>query len=249
MTAVEIDCLAASFPGVKVFENVSLQIEKGEFVAIVGPNGSGKSTLLKLLCKIIEGKQGIIKIFGQDIKKFKDWQRVSYIAQAPAQQNRNFPILVKEVVAMGLLPGKKTFSSWFGSTDKNKVLAGLSIVNMQGYEDRFFGSLSGGQKQKILLARALVADSDLLLLDEPTSGIDADAKQEIYAMLKDINEQRKNTIIMVSHDMELAARVADKVLCLEMGGVCYWGEAEQMMLHRHKGGYYFGCVGEANGNI
>ena len=249
MIAVELEDIAVSFPGVKVFENVSLSIEQGDFVAVVGPNGSGKSTLLRLLCQGLEYERGNIRLFGQDIKKFRDWQQVSYIAQSPAQQNRNFPVLVKEVVSMGLLAQKSSFWPWLTGAEGEQIRDTLAAVGMPGYEERFFGSLSGGQKQKILLARALVSGSRLLLLDEPTSGIDADAKEELYALLRDINKERGNTVVMVSHDMELAAKAADKALCLEKGGMCYWGPAQEILLHRHMGGYYFGCTGEEHGNI
>lgn len=250
MVAVEIESLTASFPGLTVFENVSIKIDEGDFVAIVGPNGSGKSTLLKMICKIIKPKQGSIKIFDEDIKQFKNWHDVAYISQTPVQQNRSFPVVAKEVVAMGLLPGRGFSSPKLLDADKDKVKKAIEAVGMNGYENTLFGRLSGGQRQKILLARALITGSRLLLLDEPTSGIDIDAKQELYELLKEMNESKKNTIIMVSHDMELAARAAKKVLCLEQGGVCYWGTGQDMMQHRHRGGYYFGCAcaGEEHGH-
>lgn len=249
MTAVELFGLGINFPGVEVFSNVTVKIEEGEFAAVVGPNGSGKSTLLKLICKILQPKQGKIEIFGTSIENFKNWNNVSYIAQSTAQQNRKFPVLVSEVVAMGLVSNKAFSFPWFSEKEKRKIASALEAVGMQGYETNFFGSLSGGQKQKVLLARSLASESKLLLLDEPTSGIDADAKQEIYGFLQELNKKSNNTIIMVSHDMELAAKAADKVLCLEKGGICYWGDAQEMMLHRHKGGYYFNCAGEHNGHL
>ena len=242
MTAISLHDLGIAFPNVKVFENVSLDIEEGDFVAVIGPNGSGKSTLLKIIAGIISPDKGNIRLFGHDIGKFSDWSQVTYISQTPMQTNRRFPISVKEVVAMGLR--RHGFRPWLEGKEKRKIMEALAVVNMESFADGLFGDLSGGQKQKILLAKAFASESSLLLLDEPTSGIDADAKQEIYGILRNNNERNKNTIVMVSHDMEVAIKACSRVLCLEKGSMCYWGDADSLLTHRHKSGYYFsaGCV-------
>ena len=242
MTAVSLENLGIAFPNVKVFENVSLDIEEGEFVAVVGPNGSGKSTFLKIIAGIINPDKGSVRIFGSDIKDFSDWSKLTYISQTPMQTNRRFPVSVKEVVSMGLC--RQSLLPWLNKQEKKKISAALSLVDMEYFADSLFGELSGGQKQKVMLAKAFASESELLLLDEPTSGIDVDAKQEIYGILRENNAINKNTIVMVSHDMELAIKACSRVLCLEKGGMCYWGDADSLLTHRHKSGYYFsaGCV-------
>lgn len=224
-----------------LFKNVNIVVNKGDFVAVVGPNGSGKSTLLRLLTNSLTATVGDIELFGISIKKFKDWQKISYISQYPAQQQKNFPVTVAEVVGMGLLSCRKLFKLYLDKEEKLKIQEKLNLVGMWEWKDSLIGSLSGGQRQRVFLARALVGEPQVLFLDEPTSGIDADAKADIYKLLKRLNKENGATIVMISHDMDLAAHNADKVLCLEAGGVCYWGEAHEIMQHRHKGGYYYTC--------
>lgn len=244
MKAVSLKDLGISFPNIKVFENVSLDIQTGDFVAVIGPNGSGKSTLLKIIAGLLKPDSGEVELFGRDIKSFDGWNKVNYISQTPMQTNRRFPVSVKEVVAMGLDSATKKFRPWLDAKEKEKIEKALELVGMKDFSDNLFGELSGGQKQKVLLAKSFASERSLLLLDEPTSGIDADAKIEIYDILKKSNNDSKNTVIMVSHDMELAITACSRVLCLEKGGMCYWGDANALLTHRHKSGYYFaaGCV-------
>lgn len=244
MMIIKTKDLGFAFADEWLFKNVNLNIYKGDFVAIVGPNGSGKSTLLRLLTNLLTATVGEIDLFGININSFKDWQKISYISQYPAQQQKNFPVTVSEVVSMGLLSCRKSFLPYLSKEEKLRVKEKLDLVDMWDFKDSLIGSLSGGQRQRVFLARALVGEPQVLFLDEPTSGIDADAKNEIYKLLKKLNKEEDATIVMISHDMELAASTADKVLCLESGGVCYWGDADEIIKHRHKSGYYYACACE-----
>jgi len=241
---VETKDLGFAFTDGWLFKNVNLKVNKGDFVAVVGPNGSGKSTLLRLLTKSLTATTGEIELFGVNINKFKDWQKISYISQYPAQQQKSFPVSVQEVVGMGLLSCRKSFKPYLDKEEKLQIQEKLMLVDMWDWRDSLIGSLSGGQRQRVFLARALVGQPEVMFLDEPTSGIDADAKSDIYKLLKKLNKENGATIVMISHDMDLAAHTADKVLCLEAGGVCYWGDAGEIMKHRHTGGYYYACERE-----
>jgi zinc transport system ATP-binding protein len=249
MLAVKAENLGIAFPGARIFQDVNFSIEKGSFIAVTGPNGSGKSTLLRILSKSIPASEGSVELFGVRLEHFRDWRKVAYIAQTPIQVNRRFPVTVQEVVAMGLVSRGQYCRPFLSQDDKRLIGEALGGVGMSGYAGKLLGQLSGGQRQKVFLARALVSGAELYLLDEPTSGIDATAKAEIYAFLRALNKETGNTIIMISHDMELASLTADRTLCLEAGGICYWGEAKDMLRHRHKGGYHFDCCESGRGDV
>ncbi len=240
---IEVKDMGFSFPGTWLFKEVNLSVEKGDFVAVVGPNGSGKSTFLRLLLRELKPTEGEIRLFGEPLDFFCDWRRIGYVPQNTSQQQKYFPATVEEVVSMGLL-GRRCFAlPWVAESEKQEIEKQLERVGMWERRDCLVGELSGGQRQRVFLARALAGHSELLILDEPASGIDADAKRGIYELLCALNKEEGVTIVMVSHDMELAAKSARKALCLEAGGVCYWGEASQIMEHRHKGGFYYAAGG------
>ena len=246
MNAIEAKNLGIAFSNDWIFRNINVAIEEGVFAAIVGPNGSGKSTFLRIVTRLIEPTEGEVFLYGQPVKDFSNRSHIGYISQAPIASQKRFPITAKEIVELGILPLHKSILPFLSSAEKDKVYNAMKTVDVWHLRNHLIGDLSGGQKQRVLLARALAAEAKLLLLDEPTSGIDADAKKEIYSLLKNLCTEQGTTIVMISHDMDLATQKTDKILCLESGGICYWGDSTGFMAHRHKSGYFFSPGGLNN---
>lgn len=234
---ITIDQLGYNYGEGWILHDLSVAIDKGDFVAVIGPNGAGKSTLLRLLAGILQPTSGTIKLYGTPLPQFDGWEKIGYVPQNPAKQHRDFPISVKEVIGLGLLCGSSMLQS-FSRAGKERVEVMLERFYLQELAHRKIGELSGGQQQRVFLARAMVRQPELLLLDEPATGIDPEAKVELYTMLKDINRELGVTIVMVSHDLELAAGAAHNALCLDHD-VCFWGDMQQALVHRHKHGYFY----------
>ena len=221
-TVIEIEKLGYSYGEGWILNDLSLKIEQGDFVAVIGPNGAGKSTLLRLLAGILKPAQGRIAIFGQDRENFTAWDKIGYVPQNPARQHRAFPISVREVVSLGRLSGGSMFQH-YTHEDKAAVDDIIERFSLKELAHRKIGELSGGQQQRVYLAqqqrvylaRAMVRSPQLLLLDEPATGVDPDAKEELYTMLGEINRGQGVTIVMVSHDLELAVKVCKNALCLD----------------------------------
>ncbi len=234
---IEIKDLGFDYGEGWVFHKLNLDIEEGDFVAVIGANGAGKSTLLKMLANVITPTIGNITYYGTPIADFKEWRQIGYVPQNPGKQQRNFPISVREVVTLGLLDGN-SLTHRFTAEEKAAVTEILERFNLTDLRHRKIGDLSGGQQQRVFLARAMVKQPKILLLDEPATGIDTAAKADLYAMLKRINREQGVTIVMVSHDLELAADAAQSALCLDHG-ICFWGEVHAALKHHHKHGYFY----------
>lgn len=195
-----------------VLTDVSFQMAPGEFLGIIGPNGGGKTSLLKLILGLLKPNKGSIKILGQPAGT--STTRIAYVAQG-LRFDRQFPISVLELV----LSGRLSHLPWYGvfaKEDTEKALEALEKVGMREFSHHSFGNLSGGQAQRALIARALVASPDLLLLDEPTASVDSQAESAIYEILKTL--QKTISIMMVTHDLRAAIDLVDRVLCVQ-GGV------------------------------
>lgn len=234
---IEIKDLGFDYGEGWVFHKLNLEIGEGDFVAVIGANGAGKSTLLKMLANVIVPTIGNITYYGTPISEFKNWERIGYVPQNPGRQQRNFPISVREVVGLGLLNGS-SMTHHFNGQDKAAINEIMERFNLMDLRYRKIGDLSGGQQQRVFLARAMVKQPKILLLDEPATGIDTAAKIDLYAMLKKINREQGVTIVMVSHDLELAADAAQNALCLDHG-ICFWGEVHAALKHHHKHGYFY----------
>ena len=213
--AIEISNLNFSFDNLAILENITMSIEQGDFAGLVGPNGGGKTTLLKLILGLYKPQSGTISIFGEPLKKQR--KKIGYVPQY-ANFNSDFPISVQDTVLQGRLGVTSCFAR-YGQNDKiiaQKVMQETEILNLA---QRSIQTLSGGQMQRVLVARALAAEPEIMLLDEPTANIDQRAEKDIFDIFKAINERM--TILIISHDIAFVSDYINKVFCLNKTLVCH----------------------------
>ncbi|WP_449536996.1 metal ABC transporter ATP-binding protein [Ferdinandcohnia sp. Marseille-Q9671] len=208
-----------------VLDHINLVVPRGSFLAIVGPNGSGKTTLLKSILGILKIQKGSIELFGVESTKFKDWSKIGFVSQKANSFNSGFPATVSEVVSSGLT-AKLGLFRFIKQEHKKKVVQALKAVGMDHFLDRNIGELSGGQQQRVFIARALVSDPELLILDEPTVGVDAQTVQTFYNMLEDISKNKGITLILVTHDVGTISQKVSHVACLNRD-LHFHGSAEE----------------------
>lgn len=198
---IDIQDVSFGYERETVLDSISLSVPEGSFLGIVGPNGSGKSTLLKLILGLLKPTEGDICLFGERQGKFRDWSRIGFVSQKANAFNSGFPATVFEVVSSGLT-GKLGLFRFPKQKEKEEVRKAIEQVGMENFIYRKIGELSGGQQQRVFIARALVARPDVLILDEPTVGVDAKNVQSFYKVLKTLNRETGITLLMVSHDIE-----------------------------------------------
>lgn len=205
---IEIEGASFSYGGPNVLENVNISLMEEEFTSVVGPNGGGKTTLIKLILGLLKPTEGRVRVFGKSPREGRS--RIGYMPQ-DTQLDPKFPIDVKNVVMMGCIGnGGKIGRS--RKCDLETAATALSNVGMVEHIDRPFASLSGGQRRRILIARALACDPDLLLLDEPMVNLDLLMEQELYEILRKLS--RKITVVMVSHDLAFVSKFVERVVCV-----------------------------------
>ncbi|MDP4163178.1 MAG: metal ABC transporter ATP-binding protein [Bacillota bacterium] len=212
-SVIEIKELSYGYEKETVLEDINLSVPEKAFLGVVGPNGSGKSTLMKLILGLLKPQQGEIYLFGKEIRRFKEWEKIGYVSQKANSFNSGFPATVFEVVASGLTKKLGLFQ-FFKKKDKVKVMKALESVGMANLSSKNIGELSGGQQQRVFIARALVSDPELLILDEPTVGVDAQNVNSFYQMLGELNKNRGITLLMVTHDIGTISDKVTHIACL-----------------------------------
>ncbi|MGD6795813.1 metal ABC transporter ATP-binding protein [Metabacillus indicus] len=210
---IDVQSLTFTYERTAVLEDIHFTVREGDFLGLVGPNGSGKTTLLKCMLGLLKPDHGTIKLFGQDIRKFKDWHRIGFVSQKASSFNTGFPASVYEVVASGLTSKLGLFKK-LNHAHHQKVKEAIGAVGLDELSNRNIGELSGGQQQRTFIARALVSDPDLLILDEPTVGVDAQTVQSFYEMLQRLNKGMGITLILVTHDVGTITDKVTHVACL-----------------------------------
>ncbi|WP_283153966.1 metal ABC transporter ATP-binding protein [Guptibacillus hwajinpoensis] len=196
-----------------VLEDITFSIPSGAFVGLVGPNGSGKSTLIKIIFGLLKPQKGQVNIFGKKMNKFHEWSKIGYVSQKANSFNSGFPASVFEVVSMGLA-SKLGLFKFMKATHRKAVMEALKQVGMGDYASSNIGELSGGQQQRVFIARALVSKPEILILDEPTVGVDANSTSDFYELLGKLNQENGITLLLVTHDIGTITDKVTHVACL-----------------------------------
>ncbi len=205
---VKLENVSFSYDGKRILENVNLSVRNRDFLWIVGPNGGGKTTLMKIILGLLKPQQGTVEIFGGSPVKGR--RKIGYMPQH-AQLDQRFPVTAMDVVLMGSLPsGIKPGP--YSSENRRAALAALEGVGLGDQAGRTLGELSGGQQRRLLIARALAGNPELLMLDEPTANLDQQIEKELYDLLRRLSQRL--TIIMVSHDPAFVSEFVHQVVCV-----------------------------------
>lgn len=227
---MEIENLWFHYGNRLVLENINMTLRSGEFLGLVGPNGSGKSTLIKILLGLLKPEKGEIRLFGQPISQFRDWHLIGYVSQKANSFNTGFPATVFEVVSMGLF-GKMGLFKWLGKKEKERVHRAIDMVGLSNYAQQNIGKLSGGQQQRVFIARALVSDPELLILDEPTVGVDSLSVEQFYDLLGSMHREMGVSLVLVSHDVGAISSKVNRVACLNKK-LHFHGDSKEFEVNR-----------------
>lgn len=248
MSVIEVEHLSFRYNGIDVLQDVTFRAGKGDYIGLVGPNGSGKTTLVKAILGIAGPFRGRVRLFGREPHEFREWSKIGYLPQSLTFFNPYFPSTVKEIVSLGLL-SRKRFPRVLNREDDEAIERVLGLLNITGIRNSPIGELSGGQKQRVLIARAVVNDPELLILDEPTTALDPDARELFFSILKGLNSERGTVMILVTHDIGSIGEHANKLLYVDRRVLFYGGfdefcrsermttffgsESQHIICHRH----------------
>ena len=209
---IELEDVGFTYGDVRVLEHIDLTVESGDLLGLIGPNGSGKTTLLRIILGLLAPLTGRVRLFGEAPAVFRQWARLGYVPQKLALDPA-LPATVEEVVATGLIGSLRAFRR-VGAAGRARIRDALAQVGMAEQASTRIGALSAGQQQRVLIARALVPGPELLILDEPTGGVDPEAQTSLYALLHHLNREDHVTLVLVSHDIGVVAKEVTKLACL-----------------------------------
>ncbi len=222
---IKVANLSYYYDSIPSLDHISFTVDKGDFLGIIGPNGAGKTTLFQCMLGIVNDFSGEINLFGFDIRQDKKMlQRIGYVPQKKSVEQA-FPATVSEIVSLGMI-GKKI--------NRESIDSAIEFVGLGAYRNKRIGELSEGQQQRVIIAKALVRQPDLLILDEPTTGIDSAAQHRFYDLLTKLNKDKGITIVWSSHDMNAVEKLASKVACIDRKlffhgqSVDFFGNEERM---------------------
>jgi len=211
--------------------NVDCAIEVGTIVGVIGPNGSGKTSLLKILMGLLRPESGAISLFGEDLLTMAPAKIAQQIALVPQETSQVFPFTLGELVLMGRFPFHQPFDGWGWDSFADIQLATQAMDDMEvrTLADRMMSEVSGGERQRAMIARALTQDPQVLLLDEPTAFLDLHHQLDIARKLRQLNQDRHLTVVMVSHDLNLASQCCDHLFLLHQGGIIKHGPPSEVL--------------------
>ncbi|MGO5073205.1 ABC transporter ATP-binding protein [Clostridium sporogenes] len=228
MKSIETKNLDIAYEDTLIVKELNMQIPKGKITSIIGANGCGKSTILKAVGRILKPKKGVVHLSGQDISKLSTKEIAKKMAILPQNPTAPSGLTVSELVAYGRFPHQKGFGN-LTKEDKKIVKWALDATKLSEFESREVDTLSGGQRQRVWIAMALAQQTDLILLDEPTTYLDLAHQLEVLKLLYELNRNQKCTIVMVLHDLNLAARFSDYIIAIKKGAIIKYGNPEEVM--------------------
>ncbi|HOE53055.1 MAG TPA: metal ABC transporter ATP-binding protein [Methanomassiliicoccales archaeon] len=210
---IEVKGLTVRRGPTEALTNVTFEVDRGDYVGIVGPNGGGKTTLVLALLGLLPRASGSIRIMGQDIDTFDQWEKVGYVSQFAINFDPQFPLTVRELVGLGRV-NRRNIGRFRTKEDWESVGSALELMGIAELADRRIGTLSGGQRQRAFVAKALVSDPELLVLDEPVTGFDPVTQERFFMQLANLNQSKGLTILIVSHDLTAVFCRMSRVLCV-----------------------------------
>lgn len=217
-----------------VLNGISFDVRVGEILGVIGPNGSGKTSLLKLLAKVLEPQAGVVRLFGEDLRAMPQAAVARAAALVPQDHQQIFPFTIAETVLMGRFPHRRRAGpvlgfGWEGPEDLRLAGQAMAELDVAHLGDRLISDVSGGERQRAIIARALTQEPRVLLLDEPTAFLDLNHQLDICAILRRLNEERGLTVVLVSHDLNLAGQYCDRLLLLKDGAVFRMGAPDEVI--------------------
>ncbi|TFZ40376.1 ABC transporter ATP-binding protein [Soehngenia longivitae] len=228
MNIINLNKVEFGYGKQKVLKDINLTIEEGQFLSIIGPNGAGKSTLLKVINNIYENYDGNISIYGKNIRDYTRKELARIVSFVPQDTYLDFEFSIEELVFMGRYPFQKRFQN-DGKYDYDISYRAMALTNTLEIKDRLITQISGGERQRALIAKALAQDPKIILLDEPTSHLDINHQIEVLELLKELNKKQNLTIISVLHDLNLASRYSDKLVLLKDGQILKSGNVDEVL--------------------
>lgn len=230
-TAIELEDIGLAMGMFELFD-INVAIPQGKMTAIIGPNGSGKSTLLKIITKLIQEDKGNVQIQGKDADSYSRGDFARTISMLPQAKDMLPELTVRELIAYGRSPHKRLFSQRLTDEDQRIINWAMKTMSIRRHDDRMFHTLSGGEQQKARIAMALAQNTDIILLDEPTTYLDLSHQLEVMGMLRKINQEHGITIVMVLHDLQQAAAYCDHLIAMKDGEIVTTGHPQTVISSR-----------------
>lgn len=240
--------LSVRYNSSDVLQDISFDVSAGDYIGLAGPNGAGKTTLIKALLGLVNISRGSIKLLGEQLPHFNQWDRIGYLPQR-ANFSLLFPASVKEIVGLGLLAQKRT-PKRLNVRDAGRIDEALQLLGVESLRKKMMGELSGGQQQRVLLARALVAQPEVLLLDEPAVALDPQIRDSFFETIRSLNQDARITVVLVTHDLGQIGQYATKLLyvdkrvvffgrfsdfCVSVEMTDYFGtHSQHLICHQHR---------------